>query len=95
VADGSHLTVTAIVKGFSWTIQQTMFTSDMFLIPLGCCNIVLGIEWLVTLGNIVWNFYSVTMEFKAQGKRHVLRGASTPPIKSTKPQHSQRGFCYI
>nr|KYP34429.1 hypothetical protein KK1_044610 [Cajanus cajan] len=73
VADGTKLHISFVVKDFSWTIQQTTFTSDMMLIPLGCCDLVLGIEWLVTLGNITWNFDKLTMEFVVQGRRHVLR----------------------
>ena len=46
------LIITSTVKQFSWILQNTGFTLDMLLIPLGCCDVVLGIEWLVTLGDI-------------------------------------------
>nr|KYP34597.1 hypothetical protein KK1_044431 [Cajanus cajan] len=44
VADGSRLSIPSLVKQFKWTIQNTAFYSDMMLIPLGCCDLVLGIE---------------------------------------------------
>ena len=47
---------------------------------------VLGIEWLITLGNIKWNFDKLTMEFTAQGKIHVLRGISSINIKIIRKQ---------
>ena len=47
---------------------------------------VLGIEWLITLGNITWKFDKLTMEFTAQGKRHVLRGNSSINIKIIRKQ---------
>lgn len=56
-------------------IQNTSFSSDIMLLPLGCCDLVLGVEWLVTLGDISWNLDKLTMEFVTQGRRHVLRGA--------------------
>lgn len=56
------------------------------LIPLGCCDLVLGIEWLVTLGDITWNFDKLSMEFKVQGRRHVLRGASSNAVKTIRRQ---------
>ena len=59
------------VRGFRWTIQQTKFTSNMLLIPLGCCDLVLGVEWLVSLGDIVWDFNKLQMEFFVKGRRHV------------------------
>jgi len=86
VADGTKLNVSAIVRGFHWTIQQTKFTSDMLLIPLGCCDLVLGVEWLVSLGDIVWNFNKLQMELYVKGRRHVLRGASTGLKIVTKQQ---------
>ncbi|XP_040873462.1 uncharacterized protein [Glycine max] len=85
VADGTQLNVFVVVRGFQWGIQQTKFTSDMLLIPLGCCDLVLGVEWLVFLGDIVWNFNKLQMEFYVKGRRHVLRGASTG-LKTVKRQ---------
>jgi len=68
VADGLKIKISFVVKKFSWTIQHTTFTANMLLLPLGCCDIVLGIEWLITLGDILWNFSKLTMEFKVQGR---------------------------
>ena len=63
VADGHKVQISSKVPKFSWSIQNTYFTSDMMLLPLGCCDLVLGIEWLVTLGDMTWNFNKLTMEF--------------------------------
>ncbi|KAE9621561.1 putative nucleotidyltransferase, Ribonuclease H [Lupinus albus] len=84
MANGNKLQISAVVGNFSWTIQHTTFTSDMMLIPLGCCDVVLGIEWLVTLGDITWNFGKLTMNFKVQGRRHVLRGSPYNGVKTIK-----------
>jgi len=88
-ADGSKISISFMVKNFKWTIQHTTFTANMLLLPLGCCDLVLGIEWLIHLGDIIWNFDKLTMEFKVQGRRHVLRGATTNKVKMVKKQH----FC--
>jgi len=53
VADGNKIKISSVVKKFVWRIQQTTFTYDVLLIPLGCCDLVLGVEWLV-LGDYVW-----------------------------------------
>ena len=87
VTDGTKLQITSVANNFSWTLQQTTFSSDMLLISLGCSDLVLGIEWLVKLGNITWNFDKLTMEFHVQGKRHVLRGATNGDLQTTRKQH--------
>ena len=52
VADGNKVQISNVVKSFTWVIQNTSFSSDIMLLPLGCCDLVLGVEWLVTLGDI-------------------------------------------
>lgn len=43
VADGSTLDVASKVEGFKWSFQNSMFQTDVMVIPLGCCDMVLGI----------------------------------------------------
>ncbi|KAA8550255.1 hypothetical protein F0562_001939 [Nyssa sinensis] len=52
VADGTKLQSKAVVKDFQWVIQGTTFTTDMRLLPLGGCDMVLGVQWLSTLGPV-------------------------------------------
>ena len=49
----------------------------MLILPLGNCDMVLGIQWLETLGEIKWNFKQLRMEFIVNEKKHVLRGSSS------------------
>ncbi|KAJ1384005.1 Ribonuclease H-like superfamily [Sesbania bispinosa] len=86
VADGYKLPISSIVRNFTWRFQNTIFTSDIMLIPLGGYDLVLGIKWLVTLGDIVWNFEKLQMEFKINGKRHILRGSTQGGIKTIRKQ---------
>nr|DAD44090.1 TPA_asm: hypothetical protein HUJ06_002320 [Nelumbo nucifera] len=53
VADGNKVYTTAVCKGFSWQIQGTTFATDCMVLPLGFCDVVLGIQWLSTLGPII------------------------------------------
>ncbi|XP_017434719.2 uncharacterized protein LOC108341562 [Vigna angularis] len=90
VADGARVNITAIAKHFPWTMHNREFTSNMLLIPLGCCDVVLGIEWLVTLGDITWNFDKLTMQFSVQGKRMVLRGTTDIGLKTARKRQLQK-----
>lgn len=81
VADGTRIDAPFIYKDFTWQLQQSCFTSNVMVLPLGCCDLVLGVQWLTTLGPIIWDFTKLQMEFSIDGKRFVLRGAEPPGIK--------------
>nr|GFB29219.1 hypothetical protein [Tanacetum cinerariifolium] len=61
-------------EGFTWTLQGLEFTSDVFILPLGGCELVLGVQWLSILGDIKWNFKDLIMDFVYNDRRMVLRG---------------------
>jgi len=57
------------------------FASNVLLIPLGGYDLVLGIQWLATLGTIKWNFKSLKMEFYLNGRHYVLRALKTRNVQ--------------
>ncbi|GKC49518.1 hypothetical protein Tco_1072263 [Tanacetum coccineum] len=52
VASEKQLVTTSTVKDFQWKLYGQTFTSDVLLLPLGGCDMVLGIQWLAALGDI-------------------------------------------
>ncbi|GKD04533.1 retrotransposon-related protein, partial [Tanacetum coccineum] len=80
-----------VVRGWLYKCEQFFeatgegqeFVIDAMTLPLGGCDMVLGIQWLSTLGNILFNFKELKMEFKYEGRRVVLRGAKKPMLKWT------------
>ncbi|KAL6339187.1 hypothetical protein AAG906_024338 [Vitis piasezkii] len=81
-SDGTKITSDAICRQLTWNMQEKEFQADLRLIPLVGCNMVLGIQWLVELGPILWDFKNLRMEFMVKGRKFVLRGATTSPIKA-------------
>lgn len=53
----------------------------MLVLPLGCCDLILGVQWLTSLGPIHWDFNKLRMELSISGRRFVLRGAKPSGIK--------------
>ena len=49
-------------------IEDYNLHSDMFSLPLGGCDVVLGTQWLHTLGPILWDFVELWMQFLVNGK---------------------------
>ncbi|GJZ55667.1 reverse transcriptase [Tanacetum coccineum] len=52
VGDGYNVATTSECKQFKWQLQGVKFCSDVMLLPLVRCEIILGIQWLSTLGDI-------------------------------------------
>lgn len=50
IADGNQLHCKAVCRDFSWRLQEDVFKSDVWVLPLGGCDMVLGIQWLKGLG---------------------------------------------
>ncbi|GJY47426.1 hypothetical protein Tco_0436489 [Tanacetum coccineum] len=74
IADGNQSTSIYMCKRFKWKLHEEEFHTDVMLIPLGGCEMVLRIQWLFTLGNILSNFKELIMKFKYNGRKVVLRG---------------------
>ncbi|GJY10820.1 putative mitochondrial protein [Tanacetum coccineum] len=49
--------------------HNTMRLKDVMLLPLRGCEMVLGIQWLSTLGTIQWNFKDLIMKFYYKGQK--------------------------
>lgn len=79
---GHQLKPLFVVKNFTWTIQQTQVSADVMVLPFGCHDVILGIQWLKSLGPILWDLFDkLQMEFTTKGKKFVLRGARVPELK--------------
>lgn len=73
-ATGDTLQTNYKYAAFTWTVQGSAFTTEIRTVPLDCCDFVLGVQWLSTLGPILWDFLNLRMEFHLFGTKHVLRG---------------------
>ncbi|KAJ0640342.1 putative nucleotidyltransferase, Ribonuclease H [Helianthus annuus] len=67
-------------RKFKWMMQGMWFEADVMVIPLESYDMVLGIQWLAPLGDIVWNFNQLTMEFSVNGVKKVLKGVNNSGI---------------
>ncbi|GJY69864.1 retrotransposable element Tf2 [Tanacetum coccineum] len=81
VATGQKMLSTSVCHDLKWSLQNEVFTSDVMLLPLGGCEMVLGIQWLATLGDMQCNFEKLIMRFNYNGRQLVLRGIKNTQFK--------------
>ena len=53
---------------------EYVLTSPMLSIPMGGADVILGVQWLQSLGMIAFNFQKIFMKFSMEGKEVELRG---------------------
>jgi len=64
--------------GLELTLGNYTLTDDFYIVDLAYTHVVLGIQWLYSLGDIHMNYKDMRMDFhEKDGKRVVLRGMST------------------
>jgi hypothetical protein len=74
LADGRTLTCESKCSRIKLLVQNQELRADFYLLPLGDYEVVLGIEWLQTLGDVLWNFSKLTMKFMINGQNVTFRG---------------------
>ena len=80
---------------FTWILGDIEYVTDVFIVPLGSCDMVLGVQWLATLGSNLWNFEELTMEFSFRGRRHLLQGIKKAAVEwppGNEPKNSLLGL---
>ncbi|GJY66965.1 retrotransposon-related protein [Tanacetum coccineum] len=87
VANGQVMSSVYMCKNFKWNLQGHEFVTDVMILPLGGCEMVLGIQWLATLEKIQCDFKNLVMEFVINGQKCVLRGTTQSVLKWMQGRH--------
>ncbi|XP_026451448.1 uncharacterized protein LOC113351725 [Papaver somniferum] len=74
VANGEKTVGSGMCSNLSWTMQGHQFTEDFFLLPLGGCDMILGVDWLRKLGDVVFNLSTLTVDLSYKGHNILLQG---------------------
>jgi hypothetical protein len=77
-ANGDRMASLGCCTNLKISIANDDFIVDCYGLSLGSFEMVLGVQWLESLGPILWDFKNRTMSFEHHG--HVVRwSASSPP----------------
>ncbi|KAK0576492.1 hypothetical protein LWI29_018286 [Acer saccharum] len=92
VGDGGQIKSKGGCSAVTIKFDQYDYTSDMLSLPLGGCDVVLGVQWLRTLGPVLWDFEKLSMELWLNGVKVCLSNAKPQPLQHITSQ--QMGRCY-
>jgi len=68
VANGERVSCPCVIRRAPLTIDNDTFRVDLFVMPLVGYDLVLGTQWLATLGPVLWDFSTRKMSFQCQGR---------------------------
>jgi len=77
VANGDTIQSEGQCSDVSLKVQGVILTTEFYILSLGGCDMVLGVQWLQTLGPIIWDFLQLTMRFTLFGKPIILTGLNS------------------
>jgi hypothetical protein len=68
IAYGGTINCSGKCNKINLTMGEYVMNSPMIAIPMGGANVVLGIQWLQSLGTMAFNFQEIFMKFSLEGK---------------------------
>ena len=85
IANGGSMKCGGRCENVCLQIGDYHLKSHMFAIDMGGCDIVLGADWLRTLGPILMDFKELTMQFDQEGHQYKFQGITvgSPEIISS------------
>jgi hypothetical protein len=72
VAGGSTMSCDRYIPGMKLTLGRHELVHDVYVMDLPDTNIILGVQWLITLGPITTNYKTMEMSFTEEGGRKVV-----------------------
>jgi hypothetical protein len=63
VADGYNMNCTQRIRGLDVTLGNYTMTNEFYVVDLVDTNMVLGVQWLYSLGDFKMNYQDMRMEF--------------------------------
>lgn len=74
VGNDHQLQCNLLCKNVAVTIQSMLFLDDLHVLPLCGTNVVLGVQWLKSLGLVLTDYNDLTMKFIREGHLIELKG---------------------
>ena len=74
IANGDRIWVHEVCKKVYWETEGLLQLTNFMALPLNRCDLILGVQWLKTLGSIIWDFTTLTIRFHLDNQQFILHG---------------------
>lgn len=68
MGNGEILECSNVCQQVDMKLGSLNFSADLFVLPLSCAELVLGVQWLKKLGPVLTDYNKLTMQFLKDGK---------------------------
>ena len=90
MGNGEELQCHQICLDVPVNIQDHAFTVDFHVLPICGADVVLGVQWLKSLGHVLTDYTSLTMKFIYAGKLIELTGERNKNMEQISPSQLRR-----
>jgi len=74
IANGNKMYSNYKSVGFKWLMQGEEFSTDLRILELGGCDIVLGVDWMRTVSPLTFDFNKLEVTLNLKGRKLTLKG---------------------
>ena len=74
IADGGTINCSGKCHNINLAMGEYVLNSPIISMPMGGVDVVLGVQWLQSLGTMDFNFQKLFMKFSWEGKEYDLNG---------------------
>ncbi|KAF3791966.1 hypothetical protein EJ110_NYTH12933 [Nymphaea thermarum] len=80
VGNGEKMTCSAVCKNVCLEMQKAPFDMDLYLLPIGGVDVVLGIQWMKPLKKTLYDWENMTFSFPKEGGGEIILEAINPSV---------------
>lgn len=100
VGNGEKLTHKGVCAGLEVEVQGIPIAQNFFLMSLAGTDMVLGMDWLASLGDIKANFKNLEIKWRSGGQRFKIKGEPSlskhqTSLKTVLKAMQQEDECYM
>ncbi|KAK9189481.1 hypothetical protein WN943_018078 [Citrus x changshan-huyou] len=80
VANQEQIECKGLCQALTISIQGKSITADFFVLLVAACHLILGVQWLETIGPIEMDYKQLTMTYKVGEETYTFQGLKHTPL---------------